>query len=133
MGLIQRPSEIEKSSHQVERLNIKTPSLKTKTGNLSGENQQKLVLAKWMAMRPRVLIFDEPTRGIDVMAKAELYRLMRDLADSGVIVIIISSDMEEILTVSDRISVMCNGKITGILERKDFNEEKVMELAVMYE
>jgi ribose transport system ATP-binding protein len=132
MGLMQRRHEIEKSSHHVKQLNIKTASLKTKAGNLSGGNQQKLVLAKWMAMKPRVLIFDEPTKGIDVVAKVEIYRLMRDLADRGVIVIIISSDMEEILTVSDRISVMCNGKITGVLERKEFDEEKVMELAVRY-
>jgi ribose transport system ATP-binding protein len=81
-------------------------------------------------MRPRVMIFDEPTRGIDVGAKAEIYRIMRELADEGVAILMISSDMEEVIGVSDRIAVMCRGAITGILERRDFSEQNVIALAV---
>jgi ribose transport system ATP-binding protein len=81
-------------------------------------------------MNPRVMIFDEPTRGIDVGAKAEIYRLMRDLADRGAVILMISSDMEEILNVSDRVAVMHEGEITGVLERADCNEQNVMQLAV---
>ena len=97
---------------------------------MSGGNQQKVVLGKWLAMTPRVMILDEPTRGIDVGAKAEIYRLMRELADGGAVILIISSDMEEILNVSDRIAVMHEGEISGVLERADCKEENVMQLAV---
>ena len=97
---------------------------------LSGGNQQKVVLAKWLALKPKVLIFDEPTRGIDVGAKAEIYELMRKLAENGVAIIMISSDMEEILGVSDRVAVMHEGAITGILERDQCSEENIMRLAV---
>jgi ribose transport system ATP-binding protein len=112
------------------RLNIKAPSIELKAANLSGGNQQKVALAKWLALDPKVLIFDEPTRGIDIGAKAEIYQLMRKLADSGVAIIMISSDMEEILGESDRVAVMHEGAITGILERSDFSEEAVMRRAV---
>ena len=98
--------------------------------NLSGGNQQKVVLAKWLSLNPRLLIFDEPTRGIDVGAKAEIYSLMRGLAESGVAIVMISSDMEEILGESDRVAVMHEGAITGILERDAASEEAVMQLAV---
>jgi len=87
------------------------------------------VLARWLALSPRVLIFDEPTRGIDVGAKAEIYSLMHDLAMKGVAIIAISSDMEEILGISDRIAVMHEGRLNGILKRPDFSEEAVMRLA----
>ena len=106
------------------------PTVATRTGSLSGGNQQKVVLAKWLAMQPKVMIFDEPTRGIDVGAKAEIYRLMRGLADAGVAVLMISSDMEEVIGVSDRIAVMHEGRISGILERADFTEENVLTLAI---
>ena len=92
--------------------------LTTPTGSLSGGNQQKVVLAKWLAMKPKVMIFDEPTRGIDIGAKAEIYRLMRRLADAGVAVLMISSDMEEVIGVSDRIAVMHEGRIAGILDTR---------------
>ena len=115
---------------QCEILKIKTPSVKTLTQNLSGGNQQKVVLAKWLAMKPEVIIFDEPTRGIDVGSKVDIYELMRQLVNNGVIVIMISSDMEEILGVSDQIAVMHEGQITGILSREEFEEEKVMQLAI---
>jgi ribose transport system ATP-binding protein len=109
---------------------VKTPTVEARLLNLSGGNQQKVVLGKWLAMTPRVMILDEPTRGIDVGAKAEIYRLMRELADRGAVVLMISSDMEEILSVSDRIAVMHEGEITGILDRAECSEENVMQLAV---
>ena len=99
-------------------------------GSLSGGNQQKVVLAKWLSMRPKVLIFDEPTRGVDVGAKTEIYTLMRGLADKGVAILMISSDLEEVIGVSDRIAVMHEGAISGIIERGQFSEEAVMRLAV---
>ena len=97
--------------------------------NLSGGNQQKVVLGKWLSLQPKLMIFDEPTRGIDVGAKAEIYRLMRELADRGVAIIMISSDMEEVLGVSDRIAVMHEGDITGFLPRAQFSEKAIMGLA----
>ncbi len=129
-GLIQPKRERQLAEEQVVSLQIKTPSTQARVLNLSGGNQQKVVLAKWLARRPRVMILDEPTRGIDVGAKAEIYRLMRALADGGAVILMISSDMEEILNVSDRVAVMHEGEITGVLERADCNEENVMQLAV---
>ena len=111
------------------KLNVKTPSVETLVGNLSGGNQQKVVLAKWLSLNPKVLIFDEPTRGIDVGAKAEIYDLMRKLAESDVAILMISSDMEEILGQSDRVAVMHEGALTGILERHECSEEAIMRLA----
>ena len=110
-------------------INIKTPTPEMRAANLSGGNQQKVVLAKWLTFAPQVLIFDEPTRGIDVGAKAEIYQLIRNLAANGVSVIVISSEMEEVLGISDRIAVMHEGRLTGILERSQFSEEAVMHLA----
>ena len=115
---------------QRRQLAIKTPSVSTRTGTLSGGNQQKVVLAKWLAMHPKVLIFDEPTRGIDIGAKSEIYSLMRQLADAGVAILMISSDMEEVIGVSDRIAVMHEGRISGILDKDQFSQENVLLLAV---
>jgi len=115
---------------QRRNLGIKAPQVSTKAGSLSGGNQQKVVLGKWLAMSPRVMIFDEPTRGIDIGAKAEIYRLMRGLADEGVAVMMISSDMEEVIGVSDRIAVMHEGRISGTLGPEQFSEENVLQLAV---
>jgi ribose transport system ATP-binding protein len=129
-GLINRAQERKIAAEQVSSLKIKTPGIETRVLNLSGGNQQKVVLGKWLAMTPKVMILDEPTRGIDVGAKAEIYRLMRGLADGGAVILMISSDMEEILNVSDRIAVMHEGEISGVLERADCNEENVMQLAV---
>ncbi len=130
-GLIVR-SGIERRNADERRaaLDIRTASIDTLVGTLSGGNQQKVVLAKWLSMTPRVVIFDEPTRGIDVGSKSEIYRLMRGLADAGVAVLMISSDMEEVVGVSDRILVMREGRIAGFLERAEFSEENVMRLAV---
>jgi ribose transport system ATP-binding protein len=110
-------------------INVKAPSPEVRAATLSGGNQQKVVLAKWLALGPQVMIFDEPTRGIDVGAKAEIYALMRDLAAKGVAVIAVSSDMEEALGISDRLAVMHEGRITGTLARSQFSEEAVMRLA----
>lgn len=112
------------------QLQVKAPSIEMKTAHLSGGNQQKVVLAKWLALDPKVLIVDEPTRGIDVGAKAEIYTLLRDLAEAGVAIVMISSDMEEILNMSDRVAVMHEGAITGTLARGDCTEERIMALAV---
>ena len=129
-GLIQRARERELADRQIQALAVKTPRAETRVLNLSGGNQQKIVLGKWLAMDPQVMILDEPTRGIDVGAKAEIYRLMRELADRGTVILMISSDMEEVLNVSDRIAVMHEGEITGVLERHDCTEQNVMQLAV---
>jgi ribose transport system ATP-binding protein len=128
--LVSVASETTTAETQKANLGIKAPSVKTRTGTLSGGNQQKVVLAKWLAMNPRVMILDEPTRGIDIGAKAEIYNLMRRLADTGVAVLMISSDMEEVIGVSDRIAVMHEGSISGILEREEFSQENVLLLAV---
>jgi ribose transport system ATP-binding protein len=129
-SLIDRDAERSLAREMCADLNIKTPSIDAKIENLSGGNQQKAVLAKWLSLKPKVLIFDEPTRGIDVGAKSEIYRLMRRLAADGVAIIMISSDMEEILGESDRVAVMHEGAIAGTLERGQLSEEAIMRLAV---
>ena len=128
-GLISSSKETAAAKRAIEAINIKTPSPEMRAANLSGGNQQKVVLAKWLALSPKVLIFDEPTRGIDVGAKSEIYALIRKLAGEGVSVIAISSEMEEVLGISDRIAVMHEGRITGVLDRPQFSEEAVMRLA----
>ena len=129
-GLMNEAAERKISKEMCEKLNVKAPSIEAKAGNLSGGNQQKVVLAKWLSLEPKLLIFDEPTRGIDVGAKAEIYHLMRQLAESGVAIMMISSDMEEVLGESDRVAVMHEGAITGIVEREHASEETIMQLAV---
>jgi ribose transport system ATP-binding protein len=129
-GLIQNGRERATAQAQVESLKIKTPTVDVLAMNLSGGNQQKIVLGKWLAMQPKVMILDEPTRGIDVGAKAEIYRLMRALAAQGTVILMISSDMEEVLHVSDRVAVMHEGQITGVLDRSDCSEANIMQLAV---
>ena len=115
----------------VTRLNVRTPSVDQEVGKLSGGNQQKVVLARWLAARPRVLILDEPTRGIDVGAKAEIYRLVDQLANDGLGIMLISSELPEILGLSDRIYVMQNGRITGELPGPGTTEEQVLNLAMV--
>jgi len=127
---IHRGKERRVAEEQIQALAIKTPGVEEKVANLSGGNQQKVVLAKWLALKPKVMILDEPTRGVDVGAKAEIYRLMRSLAEQGTVILMISSDMEEVLLVSDRVAVMHEGQITGVLEREDCSEENIMQLAV---
>lgn len=113
----------------VEAVTIKTPSVAQLVRNLSGGNQQKVVLAKWLAANCKVLIFDEPTRGIDVGARHEIYKLMNELCRQGIAIVMISSDMEEILGMSDRILVLCEGQQAGILERREFSQETILSMA----
>ena len=129
-GLVNDGIVAANAEQQRERLHIRTASVDQDGSSLSGGNQQKVVLAKWLAMNPRVLICDEPTRGVDVGAKSELYEMLRSLADAGVAILMISSDMEEVIGVSDRIAVMHEGKINGFLERAEFSEHNVLRLAV---
>jgi ribose transport system ATP-binding protein len=128
--LVDAGREKRNAETQSKGLGIRAADVRSPASALSGGNQQKVVLAKWLSMRPKAIIFDEPTRGIDVGAKTEIYSLMRKLADNGVAVLMISSDMEEVVGVSDRIAVMCEGAISGFLERPQFSEENVLRLAV---
>ncbi|GEO40574.1 ribose transport system ATP-binding protein [Skermanella aerolata] len=128
--LVDTSREVSVATEQCRSLSIKAPSIDTDAVTLSGGNQQKVVLAKWISMAPQLIIFDEPTRGIDVGAKGEIYALMRGLADAGVAILMISSDMEEVIGVSDRIAVMHEGGISGILDRSQFSEHNVLTLAV---
>jgi ribose transport system ATP-binding protein len=128
--LIDTSREKKSAETQRQSLGIKAPSVEIDAVTLSGGNQQKVVLAKWLSMRPKLIIFDEPTRGIDGGAKNEIYTLMRDLAEAGVAILMISSDMEEVIGVSDRIAVMHEGSISGFLERPLFSEHNVLMLAV---
>lgn len=130
MWLVSSASERNVAKEQVRRLAIKVPSVDMEAVTLSGGNQQKVVLGKWLSMQPRVMFFDEPTRGIDVGAKSEIYALMRELADQGVAIVMISSDMEEVIGVSDRVAVMHEGSISGVLERPQFSEYNVLRLAM---
>jgi ribose transport system ATP-binding protein len=124
-----RRKETEVAQRYIDGMNIKASSQEQLTINLSGGTQQKVVLGKWMATQPRVLIFDEPTRGIDVGAKVEIYKMMNDLARQGVAILMVSSELPEILGMSDRILVMRGGRIQGELTRAEATEEKIMEFA----
>ncbi len=127
---LKRAKPIEQMAHElIGRMRIKTPSPETVAMNLSGGNQQKIVLGKWLAVEPKVLILDEPTRGIDVAAKQEIYRIICDLAKAGLAILMISSEMEEILGLSDRVMVMHEGHIVGTVERSEMDEEKIMRMA----
>jgi ribose transport system ATP-binding protein len=128
--LVDNAAEARTAQAQRASLSIRTPSDQTHAVTLSGGNQQKVVLGKWLSMQPAMVIFDEPTRGIDVGAKGEIYQLMRNLADGGVAILMISSDMEEVIGVSDRIAVMHEGRISGVLDRPDFSEYNVLHLAI---
>jgi ribose transport system ATP-binding protein len=129
-GLLDPAKETKLASCWRDQLSIRCPGTKVPALSLSGGNQQKVVLAKWLSMAPRVLIFDEPTRGVDIGAKQEIYALMRSLSDNGGAILMISSDMEEVIGVSDRIAVMHEGAIAGFLPRERFSEENILSLAV---
>ena len=128
--LADRTAERAAAEQQKAALQIRCPGVDAEVRSLSGGNQQKVVLAKWLCMAPRLLIFDEPTRGIDVGAKSEIYQLMRHLSDEGVGILMISSDMEEVIGVSDRVVVMHEGRIAGELTRDQVSEPAIMALAV---
>ena len=133
-GLFVRQSKRnEEAQKYVDKLSIKTPSLKTMISSLSGGNQQKVLLGRWLLTNPDMLILDEPTRGIDVGAKYEIYELMEKMAQEGKCVIMISSEMPELIGMSDRIMVMCEGHKSGILEKNEITDERIMTLASSYE
>jgi ribose transport system ATP-binding protein len=129
LGFLNFGRESSLAQAMCERLKVRTPSTAQIVGNLSGGNQQKVVLAKWLSRTPRLLILDEPTRGIDVGAKSEIYALMDELAQGGAAILMISSDLEEILGMSDRVLVMHQGELAGGLERDQLSEEAIMHLA----
>jgi len=128
-GVVNTKKEDEIARKFKERINIKTPSLSQQVINLSGGNQQKVVLAKSLAAETDILIFDEPTRGIDVGAKQEIYQLMTELADNGIAILMISSDMEELLGMSDRIIVLCEGELAGEVNKDQFEQHYILDLA----
>ena len=129
-GLIDRAEERELAEGFVKQLRIKTPSVDMETGALSGGNQQKVALARWLAIGPAVLILDEPTQGVDVGSKSEIHSLMADLAERGLAIVMISSELPELLGMSDRIAVMHNGTIRGTLDRKDATQQTILSLAL---
>jgi len=129
-GLVNRRAESAAARDIVTKLSVKTPSIEAAAGTLSGGNQQKVVLGRWLALDPHAIVFDEPTQGVDVGAKAEIHRLIRQLATDGAAVVLISSDLEEIVAECDRVAVMHDGRVTGVLERPDCTPQAIMQLAV---
>ena len=129
LGVVNKCAENEIIERQIRALNIKTPSARQKVGNLSGGNQQKVLMGKWLATNPKILILDEPTRGVDVGAKAEIYMIIDRLAKEGISVIMVSSELNEIINMCDRVLVMSDGRITGELDRSEFTQELIMSFA----
>jgi len=130
LKLINRKKEIQIANEYVEKLDVRPQLPKLDAEKLSGGNQQKVVIGKWLSTNPKVIIFDEPTNGVDIGAKTEIHKLMRELADKGIGVIMISSELIEVLAVSDRILVMKHGRISGELDVKDATQEKIMSIAL---
>ena len=132
LGFISDSRRSEATRESIHKLRVKCPSEYTKISTLSGGNQQKVILARWLLTNPRVLLLDEPTRGVDVGAKYEIYTLINKLAEEGRGVIIVSSEMAELLGICDRIAVMSGGKIAGVLDKGEATQESIMELAGKY-
>ncbi|EGB91432.1 ribose ABC transporter, ATP-binding protein [Clostridium sp. D5] len=132
-GVMNDKSIRDNAKEFVEKLQIKTPNLQQKVGNLSGGNQQKVIIAKWLTRRAKVIVFDEPTRGIDVGAKYEIYNIMNELSDQGLAIIMISSDLPEVLGMSDRVVVFRNGRVAGELDISEADSEKIMRHATGFE
>jgi ribose transport system ATP-binding protein len=131
-GIVSRKKENKLADRAIEKLKIKTPSPEQTVNNLSGGNQQKIVVGKWIVRNAQVVIFDEPTRGIDVAAKVEIYNIMNDLKRQGIGVIFVSSEMPEVMCMSDRILVMCDGRITGNLVSKEATQDEILRCATSY-
>ena len=127
--LVDHKQETKNAKDYIESLRIRTPSMLQAAQNLSGGNQQKVALAKSLATTAKVLIMDEPTRGIDVGAKQEIYELMRELSEQGMSIIMISSEMDELLGMSDRVMVMSEGRLAGELSREEFDQERILDMA----
>jgi L-arabinose transport system ATP-binding protein len=130
LRVVRRGAERDLARRHVDQLSIRASSIEQEVATLSGGNQQKVVLARWLARRPKVLILDEPTRGVDVGAKAEIYSIINDLAAQGMALLVISSEMPELLGLSDRIVVMQGGRVTGEVTRAEATEERVLALAM---
>lgn len=133
LGVVSSTKEHEMCDRVVENLKVKTPTVEVEAGNLSGGNQQKVVVGKWLARNSRVVIFDEPTRGIDVAAKVEIYNLMNELKQQGIAVMFVSSEMPEVMGIADRIIVMCDGRITGELKAEEATQNQILTLATQFE
>ena len=133
IGVISRNKEDQLCEKAVQNLLIKTPSVEINAANLSGGNQQKVVVGKWLARNSRVVIFDEPTRGIDVGAKVEIYNLMNKLKQEGIAVMFVSSEMPEVLGIADRVIIMCDGRITGEVMARDTTQNEVLKYATEFE
>ena len=131
-GLLSNKSMKSDTQWVIDSMRVKTPSQKTRIGSLSGGNQQKVILGRWLLTKPEILMLDEPTRGIDIGAKFEIYQLIGELAAQGKAVIIISSEMPELLGVTDRILVMSAGKVAGIVETAKTNQEEILQLSAKY-
>ena len=131
-GVVDDDGEMKIAADYVRDLRIKTPGIATQVKNLSGGNQQKVVLAKWMLTKPKVLFLDEPTRGIDVGARAEIYKIVGEMARSGVAVVMVSSELPEVLGLSDRVLVMCGGRVTGEFSRDEATQERIMAAATHF-
>ncbi len=129
-GLIDRAAERDSAQRHVARLRIKAPSVTTEVGALSGGNQQKVALARWLSIEPAILVLDEPTQGVDVGSKSEIHAIIQDLAERGLAIIMISSELPEILGMSDRIAVMHAGTVGGTLSREDATQENILALAL---
>ncbi len=129
---VDNSKEHEITKTYVDMMAIKTPSYAQVVGNLSGGNQQKVVIGRWLATKPKILILDEPTRGVDVGAKAEIYSIMNELVKEGVAIIMISSELPEVINMSDRVVVMSNGRVTGCLSREGLTQEKIMHHATQF-
>lgn len=131
-GLLGEKKAAADTDWVLKSLSVKTPSPKTPIGSLSGGNQQKVILGRWLLTRPEILMLDEPTRGIDVGAKYEIYQLMVNLAKEGKGIIMVSSEMPELLGVTDRILVMSNGRVAGILNTREATQEAILRLSATY-
>ncbi len=133
MGVVNSAKEDALCEKAVKDLRIKTPSVEMDSANLSGGNQQKVVVAKWLARNSRVVIFDEPTRGIDVAAKVEIYHLMNHLKQQGIAVMFVSTELPEVMGIADRIIVMCDGRITGEVMAKEASQDEILTMATAFE
>jgi ABC-type sugar transport system ATPase subunit len=129
---VNRDKELAITKEYVDSMAIKTPTYTQTVGNLSGGNQQKVIIGRWLATKPKILILDEPTKGVDVGAKAEIYAIMNELAKQGVSIIMISSELPEVINMSDRVIVMSGGRITACLPREDLSQERIMKYATQF-
>lgn len=132
IGLLSENKIATDTSWVIDSMRVKTPSQRTKIMSLSGGNQQKVIVGRWLLTEPEILLMDEPTRGIDVGAKFEIYQLMIELAERDKAVMMVSSEMPELLGVTDRILVMSNGRLAGIVNTKDTTQEEILKLSAMY-